>query len=240
MRIARLIALSTAVAVALTLFVAGPAAQASGNDAAALVTKLNQLRAQQGLPPLTVDAELTGIGQRWAQHMAQNGTLAHNPDFSAQVTQQWLKLGENVGTGGSADSIHQALVSSAAHYRNMVDPAFTHVGVGAVWSGGTLWVSQQFMRLEASADPAPAAAQPAPSPAPAPAPSPAASPEPAPTAPAAPAPVAAPAAPQAGAAPGAASSAEPAAPVAGDGAGLRVVRALEPLRALDGGLQQRT
>ena len=157
-------------ALAAIALLAGPfdavgSAQVSGARAeASFVSKINGLRAGKGLAPMEVHGELTDIGRSWAGVMAAAGRIWHNPDFSSQVTANWQKLGENVGMGGSVDSLFDAFVASPAHYRNLVDPAFTHVGVGVVVTGdGVIFTSHQFMKLAGASAPAPA---PAPEPAP--------------------------------------------------------------------------
>lgn len=164
-----------------------PAHAGAATDAEArFVAKINQLRAQKGVPPLVVDAELTGIGRRWAQHMAEAGQISHNPNYASEVHQDWGKLGENVGMGPDVDTLFDAFVRSAGHYRNLVDPDFNRVGVGVAFApDGTLFTAHQFMMLRASQPapaPAPQRAAPAPAPTtrPAPAPRPVPPPRPAP------------------------------------------------------------
>jgi hypothetical protein len=124
---------------------------------AAFVAKINALRSSQGLGQLAVHSELVGIARNWAQSMANAGEISHNPNFPNQVTADWKKLGENVGRGGDVDSLFTAFVNSPAHYKNLVDPAFNHVGVGVVIRpDGTMFTSHQFMQLGAASAPAPA------------------------------------------------------------------------------------
>lgn len=212
-------------AIGLVVAPASPASAAPADDESAFVRKINQLRASKGLGPLRVDGELTGIGRRWAAKMASAGQISHNKNFPNEVSQDWAKLGENVGVGSNVDELHRAFVNSPAHYRNLVDGDFTHIGVGVVYAGdGSLYTSHQFMRLRgASAAPAPTAApKPAAAPRPA-APKPAAAPRPA-TRPAA--------APAAAAAPVAASAPVAAAPAAPPVPSLRLVLVLEELRRI--------
>jgi hypothetical protein len=120
-------------------------------DESAFVAKINQLRAEHGLRPLEVDGELTTIGRRWAGKMAAAGQISHNPNFPNEVTQDWEKLGENVGVGSNVDELHAAFVKSPAHFRNLVDGDFTHIGVGVVYTNdGALYTSHQFMKLRAA------------------------------------------------------------------------------------------
>lgn len=120
------------------------------------VARINALRTSKGLGALTVDAELTSIARAWSGQMAKAGAISHNPNFGQQVTQDWVKLGENVGVGPDVDSLFNAFVASPHHYANLVDPAFTKVGVGVVVTpDGSLYTSHQFMRLAADDPPPP-------------------------------------------------------------------------------------
>lgn len=138
------------------------AAQASSSDEAGFVARINSLRQSKGLAPLAVDGNLTSIGRNWSQKMLQAGAISHNPSFPSQVTSNWAKLGENVGHGGTVDSLFKAFVNSPGHYRNLVDPAFTHVGVGVVVGpDGSLWTAHQFMTLAGASAPKVSAPAPA-------------------------------------------------------------------------------
>jgi hypothetical protein len=145
---------------------ASAATASTGSMEQDFVARINALRASKGVGPLSVDSELTGIGRRWAGRMAAAGSISHNPNFPNEVTANWTKLGENVGMGPDVASIHNAFVNSSHHYVNMVDPAFTRIGVGVVVaSDGTIFTSHQFERLASDdAAAAPKTAAPAPAP----------------------------------------------------------------------------
>ena len=115
------------------------------SDEAAFVTKINELRASKGLGALQVNANLTDKARAWSAGMAAAGKIWHST-LSDGVTEDWKKLGENVGMGGSVDGLHRAFVNSPGHYANLVDPAFTHVGIGIVMGGSTIFVSEVFMQ----------------------------------------------------------------------------------------------
>jgi len=129
--------------------------------AAELTRDVNALRAGQGLPALAIDAELTAKATGWARTMAEAGRIWHStlPDG---ITADWAALGENVGTGGSVEGLHQAFVNSPHHYENLVRPDFEYIGVGIAEVDGALYASEVFMKLQPSPAPAPV---PAPSPA---------------------------------------------------------------------------
>jgi hypothetical protein len=80
--------------------------------------------------------------------MASTGVLSHSPDLAAGISANWLKLGENVGTGPNNSAIWTAFVNSAHHYANIVDPDFNRVGVGVAYAGnGAQWTTQRFMQV---------------------------------------------------------------------------------------------
>ena len=136
------------------LGLAAPAAHAAADPGAEAdyVARTNALRAQHGLGALEVHPNLVGKARAWAQHMADVGSISHS-NLPDGVTVAWRRLGENVGTGPSVDSVHQALVASPGHFKNLTDPGFRYVGVGVVNANGTTFVSEVFM--EPASQPAP-------------------------------------------------------------------------------------
>lgn len=116
------------------------------SDEAVFVSKINDLRAGKGLAPLQVNANLVAKARAWSGGMAAAGRIWHST-LSDGITEDWRKLGENVGMGGSVDGLHTAFVNSPAHYANLVDPSFTHIGIGIVTQGNTIFVTEMFMQL---------------------------------------------------------------------------------------------
>jgi Cysteine-rich secretory protein family len=137
-------------------------------DEARFVALVNAARAQNGAAPLTVDAELTQLARDWAAQMAAAGAISHAKPISAGVTQDWQKLGENVGKGPSVDPIMDAFIASPGHYANLMDPAFTKIGVGVVYADGVLYTTHRFMQLRGDAAAPPPTQAPATTDAPAP------------------------------------------------------------------------
>jgi hypothetical protein len=151
---------------------------AQGGDVGDWLSKINGLRTSQGLAPLEIDGELMGLAQGWSDHMASQGSLSHTSNLAAGISSNWSKLGENVGFGPNSDMIWNSFLNSPRHYANLTDPAFTHIGIGVTWSGGTQWVTHRFMGVMGGGGgggsaPAPRAPAPRRSAPPAPAPSPA-------------------------------------------------------------------
>ena len=169
-----------AIVLSLFAFLPGRARAGTGADVAQFLADTNRERAASGAGPLATNDALAGVAQAWARQMAGSTHLAHNPNLVSQIDQQvttsWVKYGENVGTGPDVESIQAAFVRSAEHHQNMIDPAFTQVGIAVAYApNGALWVTIDFLQ-PMSARPASAPSGIAPAP-PAAAPSPAARPQ---------------------------------------------------------------
>lgn len=139
---------------AATLAVLAPGPTAHADVVTDWLGKVNGLRSSLGLVPLQLDAEESALAQRRAEINAQNDVLAHEPDLTAGVTENWVKLGENVGTGPSVDPIWDAFVHSPKHYANLADPAFTHIGIGVAYNGAKQYVTHRFLALAPAGPPA--------------------------------------------------------------------------------------
>ena len=124
----------------------GTAGADSRIDETVFVDRINRDRVGRGLAPLVVDVRLRDVARQWSATMAAAGRLSHNGNLAAQAPPEWRRLGENVGMGPSALAVADAFVASPDHFRNIVHPDFNAVGVGVVWSGGILWVTQVFMQ----------------------------------------------------------------------------------------------
>jgi uncharacterized protein YkwD len=128
------------------------------------ISRINSLRASKGLGQLQVSGELTGVARRWTDRMVAAGQISHNPNLASEVSGNWTKLGENVGVGYDVDSLMQAFINSPAHYRNLVDPDWTHLGVGVtVAADGRIYTTHNFMALAGQSAPPPPPPPPPPS-----------------------------------------------------------------------------
>jgi hypothetical protein len=108
---------------------------------------VNDLRSSRGLAPLQLDANLSSLAQRWSEKMAADGAISHDPNLAGGVTADWTKLGENVGTGTDRQGIWQAFLNSPPHLANLVDPQFTHIGIGTTFVGDREFVVHRFMAV---------------------------------------------------------------------------------------------
>jgi hypothetical protein len=84
--------------------------------------------------------------------MAQQGAIWHG-SFVSQGNLKGLNassLGENVGMGGDVAGLHDALMNSPHHRENILDPAFNQVGIGVIVSGGTVFVTEDFLHSKSA------------------------------------------------------------------------------------------
>jgi uncharacterized protein YkwD len=121
-----------------------PSGEFRSDFEAEFLAKINGLRSSRGLAPLAGDGSLNTRARNWSKHMAERNKLSHSNLSS--LLPPWSAAGENVGRGGSVDSLFNALVNSPNHLSNMLGD-FTHIGIG-VWraSNGTLWTTHVFTR----------------------------------------------------------------------------------------------
>ncbi len=133
----------------ITSFATQPTAPAAAtvDEEAQFVAALNQVRAGVGLPALTINSELVALSRGHAQVMADAGYIFHADPISAGFTGAWAKLGENVGVGANVPVLVDAFVASPGHYANIVDPAFTQIGVGVVWRDNAMYTTHRFLQL---------------------------------------------------------------------------------------------
>ncbi len=202
-----------AVAVTAAAGVAAPGTAGAAStpaDEAVFLTKINALRASVGLAALSPDPALAATSCTWNDQLIVADALSHDPNLSAAIASvepNWSKGGENVGMGGTVDSLFDAFVASPGHYKNLVDPDYSRVGICSARSAtGKLFTTHRFLGVRST---------PAPPPPPPPPPPTTAAPPPPPPTPAAtappttPAPAAPPTTPSPTAAPAPAAAAAP-------------------------------
>jgi uncharacterized protein YkwD len=104
-----------------------------------MLSLLNEARRAAGLAPMALDAELSAVALAHTQEMSAARFFGHQSPTTGRVEDRLrragvsvMKLGENISQGDTAEIAHRALMDSPGHRANMLDPAFTHVGIGAV------------------------------------------------------------------------------------------------------------
>jgi uncharacterized protein YkwD len=153
-------ALSTLGALMISATVAPLRAEADGNrstvlEAQTMVVLTNRLRTSLGTGNLAVRDDLVAVACGWAEQLVQTGEVQHSPYIadatllSQQIGHDWALAGENVGSGPDVYAIQGALAGSPAHYKNLVDPEFTHIGICVRHdSRGTLFIVEEFLTVK--------------------------------------------------------------------------------------------
>jgi uncharacterized protein YkwD len=155
----RMVVASTAVFVLLIPSGAGTANAAGGDRgavamvvpaaAARIVGLINRDRAAAGLVPLRIDPAAGGVADGWSRQMARAAAISHNGQFLSPASLARFDariVGENVAVGGTIDQIHQLLMASPPHRRNILHPDFRLVGVAAVRTpAGRVYLTEDFL-----------------------------------------------------------------------------------------------
>lgn len=134
---------------------APPAAGLSAEEQQ-LVDLVNEARAAVDAPPLVVDQTLMAGSRVWSAGMASRGQISHDEirgwfsDLRA-VSPACDGVGENVAYGSAYDpttvaaGMNEQWTNSPGHYQNMVNPGFTHIGVGfAPGADGGMYGTERF------------------------------------------------------------------------------------------------
>lgn len=112
--------------------------------AEAFLQAANHIRQRSGLPPLQRDAALDRIADSHTRDMAKSRFFAHESptrgsthDRMRRAGFPYQRYGENIGRARSSEEIHTLWLRSPGHRANLLDPGFTHIGVGVTTDGST-------------------------------------------------------------------------------------------------------
>lgn len=116
---------------------------------------INQDRAQNNAPPLQIDMQITNIARVKAQDMIDNHYFSHySPKYGSpfdmlkSIGVSYVEAGENIAGNQNVQNAHKALMNSPGHRKNILNPHFTHIGLG-IKSGGRYgnMFSQMFVSM---------------------------------------------------------------------------------------------
>jgi uncharacterized YkwD family protein len=122
-------------------------------DEQAMVNLANQERAKAGLKPLAVDTRLVSLARQKSQDMITNNYFGHQSptygspfDMMKKAGVTYRTAGENLAGASTVQQAHSGLMNSSGHRANILNPNFTHIGIGAVKGGryGAMW-TQMFI-----------------------------------------------------------------------------------------------
>jgi uncharacterized protein YkwD len=136
-----------------TLFGGGGSVDVIAVSEAQAQSKINALRRQNGVGPVSPARRLEIVASQQARLMAENDELTHEVRMGMGLAGRIARAGyqgisgENISAG--YDTLDRALagwMASPGHRRNMLDPRFTEFGIAAARVGdgrasrfGTYW-----------------------------------------------------------------------------------------------------
>lgn len=107
-----------------------------------MLSLINEARQEAGVAPLKMDEDVVKVARLKSQDMIDNNYFAHwSPTYGSPFTMMdsfginYRYGGENLAGHYSVEGAFQALMDSSGHRRNILDPNFTHVGIGIVQGG---------------------------------------------------------------------------------------------------------
>ncbi len=103
---------------------------------------INQARSQNNVPALQVDMQVTNVARTKAQDMIDNNYFSHNSpkygspfDMMKAFNVNYVQAGENIAGNQTVQAAHNALMNSPGHRKNILNPDFTHIGLGIKGGG---------------------------------------------------------------------------------------------------------
>ncbi len=148
-----------AIAATLLATVAATGMRSSAGDDLAvsrnIIERTNASRADAGLPPLSIDPQLTRAAQAYAREMAHDDRFDHTAPNGAGVDARaeaagytgWEYLAENLATGAGrpdADAIVARWLDSPDHRRNLLAAELRDAGVACHVASSRYWCAQEF------------------------------------------------------------------------------------------------
>jgi uncharacterized protein YkwD len=112
-----------------------------------MVALTNGDREKRDRRDVRFSARLSHYAKRHSRQMARKGYLFHSSTAQLQhqlASYDWSIGGENVGVGGTLESLEGAFMASPEHRQNILRRTFHHVAVGIVHHHDRLWVTVIF------------------------------------------------------------------------------------------------
>ena len=108
-----------------------------------VVELVNQERINRGLAPLEADVQLSRVARVKSEDMRDNGYFSHDSPTYGSVSDmlrkfgiQFRAAGENIAAGyPTPEAVVDGWMNSSGHRENILNPEFTHIGVGYAEGG---------------------------------------------------------------------------------------------------------
>lgn len=117
---------------------------------------LNEERAFDNLPPLEFSVALSDLARKHSKDMSNQNKLSHRSSNGNSLANRleeagiyYIEAGENVAFSETfvAEFIHEHLIESPEHRKNILDPSYQQVGIGIVYKEDKgYYVTQDFLR----------------------------------------------------------------------------------------------
>jgi len=118
-----------------------------------MLVLLNEVRQAAGISPVQPDDELREVALAHSTDMADHHFFAHVSPSTGSPADRLRRsnllvsmFGENIAAAATPEVAHQSLMNSPGHRANMLQPLFTHVGIGARKTDAGIVVTMNFGR----------------------------------------------------------------------------------------------
>ena len=112
-----------------------------------MVGLTNVDRTQHDRDALAFQAQVSRYAKAHSRAMAKRGYIYHSTEDQLRAALgdvSWSLGGENVGVGGSLDSLQRAFMGSKLHRQNILNKTYDHMAVGIVKADDSLWITVIF------------------------------------------------------------------------------------------------
>lgn len=123
-----------------------------GAEEDSIIEAINRDRKQAGLAPLQKHEDLTRLAREYSEHMARTGYFGHDSPTLGTFAERMIRAGyaqmasgENLALNSDVKAIHAQLMDSPGHRRNILEPRYTHVGIGLFKWGGYYYATEIFI-----------------------------------------------------------------------------------------------
>jgi len=126
---------------------AGAGAEQRDGRRMQMVSLTNLDREKHDRAALRFQARISRYAKDHSRAMARKGYIYHSTEEQLRNVldgQDWSIGGENVGVGGTLESLEQAFMASKLHRENILRKTYDHMAVGIVRADGGLWITVIF------------------------------------------------------------------------------------------------
>jgi uncharacterized protein YkwD len=110
-------------------------------DEQLLLDLVNKERISNGMAALKADPKLKLMARDYGREMISNRFFAHESPVSggfykrfsaSDVRSDWQLAGENLAISSTIEGAHSGLMESPDHRANLLEPKYTHIGIGII------------------------------------------------------------------------------------------------------------